>query len=398
MLPRACRTRAPVGRDPPRDKAIRPVVRSVRVVPILPVGPGHRAGGRADRRVTPLVVSQAMRPPPGRVPRGRVMHLVDNRIRVRDRSSHGVGRVLRPAARGRALPARYSRAMRLVHNHIRVPHVPVGRSVGRVRSRVDRTRDADPAARLVHNSLRGGQVIRLVHNRIQVQVRHGPQVRSADPVHHRQDAGQTVAQVHLLVDLQRDVGRAVGPVHNRQVGSKLDADPAVGPAHSKAAPDRAGLVHSKAAPKPVAGRIMGLVRSKMVVPESGVGLSVRPVLGNRVGRALQGVNRGRVVLREGVGPAVDRQSVGKGMRLRVPVAGRVSKGWNRIRLVAGRRLPGCRRDSLAGDRQAERTLRNQRLVTSGVPTSQDRTHRRPRCRFPDEIRRRDAGLRRTTTP
>lgn len=198
MMLRACRTRGPVGRSLPEDRAISPVL-SARVDPGRRVDLGGRADlrrmGLARRRVTPLVDDlAALLPVSDRGTHGRGTRLADNSLRVRARSSHGVGPGSRPVGRDRAM-------------------VPEG---------------ASPAMALMRNSLQGVPPMRLVRSHIRVKGRHGPRARAVCPVRRRvadqPDAARAAAPVRRKpVDPERVTGRAVGPVRNSQVVRKRDA-------------------------------------------------------------------------------------------------------------------------------------------------------------------------------
>ncbi|WP_194827062.1 hypothetical protein [Nocardia sp. XZ_19_231] len=141
-----------MGHSLPQGRAISPVVRSARVVPVqmLPVDLAQaRRAMRVDprrvdlglrRAIPPVDDRAALHPVWGRAPRGRGIRLVDNSLRVRGHNSPGVGQGSRRVVRDRA---RDSRAMRPAHSNFRV----------------------GPATHLVHNSIRA-------------RVDHGPGLRS----------------------------------------------------------------------------------------------------------------------------------------------------------------------------------------------------------------------------
>ncbi len=371
-----------------------------------------------------------------RGPHSRAIRLVDNSIRVRDRSSRGVGRGSRPVGLDRGTvpvrdsPARNLRAdlaISLAHNSIRAiadlgrrvravlrfrsraadlrqdaegrVHRRVGHSADLVHSKpVDRRWDADLAEARARRQVDP----RRVAGRAAVHSRAVPKpVADRAPVHRRlvlrRDAGQAAthsravpkpdagpAAVHSGVVPKPDAGPAA--VHSRVV-PKRDAGRA--PVHRRLVPRRVAgpaAVHSRVVPQRDAGRAVAWVRNRVADLAS---RAERPEVASPVGRATGVVERGRVALH--ADPVVDHPTACRGMRRRVRVVVRAS----RIRLGAVRRWPGCRRGCRAGIEPVDRTTRK-RLATSGVPNSQDPMPRRPRCRFPDGIRRRDATVRRMT--
>jgi hypothetical protein len=394
----ACRTRVPVGRSPPRGRVTsaqvgpkHPVVLSARVDQWLPVDLGSRVGLRtmdlARRRVTrPVDGRAATRPARDRVPHGKAMWPADNSLRGRALSSRGVGQGSHPVGRGRERDSR--------------------------------------AALLVLNNLQVARAMRLVPNRIRTRVGHGPRAPPAGPV--RRWVADRKRDEDRAVDPRRGSGRAVVPVRTSQVGRKRDAHRA-GRVRSKQAGRAAARVSSKqvdrkrgagrsawARSKRGAGPVLSKavdrtrgtdrpvaqVRSRQVDPVSRVEMPVRPVLGLRAGRAIRVAVHSppdRLAIRESADPVVARLPPGgKETCPRVRTADLVSKGRNRIQLTVGRPWPDCRRGCLAKVGATERMFRAQRLGTSGVPISPDRTRRRPRCRFPGGIRWRGTRDRRMT--
>lgn len=267
MMGRACRTHVPVGRSPPRGRATNPVVLSARVDLWLPVDLGYRVGlpkmDLAHRRVTPLVGGRvALRPARDRAPHDKALWPADNSLRDRVHSSRGAGRGSRPVGRGRE---RDSRAMLLVLNNLQVV-----------------------------------RAMRLVHNRIRVRAGRGPRVRPAGPVRRR--AADHKWDADRAVDPRRDTGRAVVPVRNSRVdrrrgagrvrgkgvGRKQGADRmARAPSMQVDRKQDAGRVLSKGVGRTRAtDRAVAQARSRPVDPVSRAAMPVRPVLGSRAGRAM----------------------------------------------------------------------------------------------------------------
>ncbi|PKV78999.1 hypothetical protein ATK86_3385 [Nocardia fluminea] len=182
-----------------------PVVSMALVVLSVRVDPGRRVDlrcradlrrmGLARRRVALVVGDRVgLLPASDRGTHGRGTRLVDNSLRVRARSNHGVGQGSRLVGRDRA----------------RVPE-----------------RDS-PAMALVCNSLQGPPPMCLVRNHIRAKGHRGIQVRAVGPVHRRvvdqpDEARPAVPVRRKPVDPERVTGRAIGPVRNSQVDRKRDA-------------------------------------------------------------------------------------------------------------------------------------------------------------------------------